>query len=58
MQVLLKNFTKRLRQISNHKDDKRRDRNASSFCKARKIINTYISKNGENYIKNGKTTHT
>ena len=40
------------------KDDKREEiGNASSFVKARKIINTYISKNGENYDpKNGKTT--
>lgn len=31
--------------------------NASSFVKARKIINTYISKKGENFDpKNGKTT--
>ena len=31
--------------------------NASSFVKARKIINSYISKKGENYDpKNGKTT--
>lgn len=31
--------------------------NASSFVKARKIINTYISKDGVNYDpKNGKTT--
>ena len=40
------------------KDDKREEiGNASSFVKARKIINTYISKNGENFDpKNGKTT--
>ena len=40
------------------KDDKREEiGNASSFKKARKIINTYISKNGENFDpKNGKTT--
>lgn len=40
------------------KDDKREEiGNASSFKKARKIINTYISKDGENYDpKNGKTT--
>jgi len=40
------------------KDDKREEiGNASSFVKARKIINTYISKNGENFNpKNGKTT--
>ncbi|MDZ7819465.1 MAG: hypothetical protein U5K55_13065 [Aliarcobacter sp.] len=39
-------------------DDKREEiANASSFKKARKIINTYISKKGENYDpKNGKTT--
>ena len=31
--------------------------NASSFKKARKIINTYISKDGVNFDpKNGKTT--
>lgn len=40
------------------KDDKREEiGNASSFVKARKIINSYISKKGENYDpKNGKTT--
>ena len=40
------------------KDDKREEiGNASSFVKARKIINTYISKKGENFDpKNGKTT--
>ena len=40
------------------KDDKREEiGNASSFKKARKIINTYISKDGVNYDpKNGKTT--
>lgn len=40
------------------KDDKREEiGNASSFKKARKIINTYISKDGENFDpKNGKTT--
>ena len=40
------------------KDDKREEiGNASSFVKARKIINTYISKDGVNYDpKNGKTT--
>jgi len=40
------------------KDDKREEiGNASSFVKARKIINTYISKNGVNFDpKNGKTT--
>jgi uncharacterized protein YlzI (FlbEa/FlbD family) len=40
------------------KDDKREEiGNASSFVKARKIINSYISKNGENFDpKNGKTT--
>ena len=40
------------------KDDKREEiGNASSFLKSRKIINTYISKNGENFDpKNGKTT--
>ena len=39
-------------------DDKREEiGNASSFKKARKIINTYISKDGVNYDpKNGKTT--
>lgn len=39
-------------------DDKREEiGNASSFKKARKIINTYISKDGVNYdTKNGKTT--
>lgn len=39
-------------------DDKREEiANASSFKKARKIINTYISKDGVNYDpKNGKTT--
>ena len=40
------------------KDDKREEiGNASSFKKARKIINTYISKDGVNFDpKNGKTT--
>jgi hypothetical protein len=40
------------------KDDKREEiANASSFKKARKIINTYISKDGVNFDpKNGKTT--
>ena len=40
------------------KDDKREEiGNASSFVKARKIINTYISKDGVNFDpKNGKTT--
>lgn len=39
-------------------DDKREEiGNASSFKKARKIINTYISKDGVNFDpKNGKTT--
>ena len=39
-------------------DDNREEiGNASSFKKARKIINTYISKDGVNYDpKNGKTT--
>ena len=39
-------------------DDKREEiANASSFKKARKIINTYISKDGVNFDpKNGKTT--
>lgn len=39
-------------------DDKREViGNASSFIKARKIINSYISKTGENFDpKNGKTT--
>lgn len=39
-------------------DDKREEiGNASSFVKARKIINSYISKKGENFDpKNGKTT--
>ena len=39
-------------------DDKREEiGTASSFVKARKIINTYISKDGVNYDpKNGKTT--
>ncbi len=40
------------------KDDKREEiGNASSFKTARKIINTYISKDGVNFDpKNGKTT--
>ena len=43
--------------IVNENDKREEIGNASSFVKARKIINTYISKNGENYDpKNGKTT--
>ena len=53
-----KNFAKGYDKTVITKDDKREEiGNASSFVKARKIINTYISKYGENFDpKNGKTT--
>ncbi len=53
-----KKFAKGYDKTAITKDDKREEiGNASSFKKARKIINSYISKDGENYDpKNGKTT--
>lgn len=53
-----KKFAKGYDKTAIIKDDKREViGNASSFVKAKKIINSYISKDGENFDpKNGKTT--